>query len=250
MWEYSISFKREDFKIAKNICDKIKTKTKGLGGVVTLVVESFMVFIVIAIPQNKKEEIKDYILDIIINIYTTKYKLEYLLGNFNFEVTNDINMKAFIKALMVFDLDTDKKIIRQKLLNIDSIVVDSFFHFRLGVLKARWNDLINLANDNIMYLMSKDTFIELIKFLVSNLEFKCDFVSVKQSGKDFKIYDKDGKSLKDELEDCENLNDVFLITTLISLNPRRIRLDTTNNLKDNTMSLLYEIFNNRVEIFK
>ena len=144
----------------------------------------------------------------------------------------------------------DKKIIRQKLLNIDSIVVDSFFHFRLGILKARWNDLINLANDNIMYLMSKDTFIELIKFLVSNLEFKCDFVSVKQSGKDFKIYDKDGKSLKDELEDCENLNDVFLITTLISLNPRRIRLDTTNNLKDNTMSLLYEIFNNRVEIFK
>ena len=158
-------------------------------------------------------------------------------------------MKAFVKALLMFDVNTDKRIIKQKLLSINSIVIDSFFDFRLHVLKKRWNDLVNLANDNIMYLMSRDTIIELLKFLISNLEFNCDVVKIKQDGEFFVLYDEKGELIQDESCKCELDND-SLVTTLIYLNPKKIRLDTSYNSKNYAINLIYELFNNRVETFK
>ena len=251
MWEYSISFDRNNFELAKKTSEKIKRKTTQLNGITTILVGSYFVDVLVAVPDIYKDEIREYIIDIIVNIYTTTYKFDYLMRNFNFEVTDDLNMKAFVKALMVFDLETDRKIVIQKVCNNDNrIVVESFFNFRLGILKTRWDDLVNLVNDNVMYLMSKDTFIEFIKFLVSNLDSKCDFVCIKEENGDFCICDKEGKEIKGESDDGEVVNEIFLITTLISLNPKKIRIDTKYNLRDGALSLLYELFNNRVEIFK
>lgn len=250
MLEYSIFFTRNKFELAKSLSLKIKEKVKELSGVETLIVGNFDINILIAVPDCNGEVFKEYITDILVKIYTTNYKLDYLLKNFNFEVTSDLNMKAFIKTLLVFDIETDKKIVKQKLYNVNTIVLDSFFNFRLVILKKRWEDLINLANDNVMYLMSKDTFVELIKFLVSNIEFRSDYVFVKQNGDQFNLYDENGLNINDEFDESDVSNEVFLITSLIGLNPKRIRIDTTYSLKDNALSLLYELFNNRVEILK
>ena len=249
MWEYSIVFSRNKLELAKKINNEIQSFVKNKNGISTLLITKFNISVLVAVPDGQGEVLDLFIKDKIISLYVNEYKLNYLLENFNFEVTNNISMKAFIKALLMFDVETDRRIVKQKLLGFNSIVIDSFFNFRLQVLKNRWNDLVNLANDNIMYLMSRDTIIELLKFLISNLEFNCEMVKIKQNGENFILYNEKGELIKDET--CRDvLDNDSLITTLIYLNPKRIRLDETYNIRNGTINLICELFNNRVETFK
>ena len=249
MWEYSIVFSRNKLELAKKINNEIQSFVENKNGISTLLITKFNISVLVAVPDGQGEVLDLFIKDKIISLYVNEYKLNYLLENFNFEVTNNISMKAFIKALLMFDVETDRRIVKQKLLGFNSIVIDSFFNFRLQVLKNRWNDLVNLANDNIMYLMSRDTIIELLKFLISNLEFNCEMVKIKQNGENFILYNEKGELIKDET--CRDvLDNDSLITTLIYLNPKRIRLDETYNIRNGAINLICELFNNRVETFK
>ena len=249
MWEYSIVFSRNKLELAKKINKEIQSFVKNKNGISTLLITKFNISILVAVPDSQGEVSDLFIKDKIIGLYVNEYKLNYLLENFNFEVTDNISMKAFIKALLMFDIETDRRIVKQKLVGFNSIVIDSFFNFRLQVLKNRWNDLVNLANDNIMYLMSRDTIIELLKFLISNLEFNCEMVKIKQNGENFILYDEKGDLIKDEK--CRDiLDNDSLITTLIYLNPKKIRLDETYNMRNGAINLVCELFNNRVETFK
>ena len=67
-------------------------------------------------------------------------------------------MQIFLKALVVFDSETDKAIIYERLKFDSNLVVNSFINFKLYFLKRKWKELIDLANDNYIYLLlSNDT---------------------------------------------------------------------------------------------
>ena len=251
MWEYSVVFPIEKKDIATRFNKKIQNRVKNSGGLSTIVFKNQEATVLLAVPERNKMPIYNYVIELIADIILTTYKLEFLLGSFNFVATEDINMQAFIKALVVFDSDTDRHIIKQKLKCLSGVIIDSFINFKLKVLKHKWMDLVNLANDNVMYLMSNDTFIELLKFLISNLDFRTELVDIHLINGSYVLFDSTGSLIEDGLlNECEVCNDAFLITSLIALNPKKIKVSTSDKVKDNIISLLYELFSSRVEICK
>lgn len=249
MWEYCLCFDNQ--LESKIFVEKIKPFIRKIKGVVVSIFLQDTHKVLVAVPIEKKEYTTNFLKENLAEIILTNYKKDYILSRLSFEVNHSINMNVFLQTLVCFDSDMDKQIILESLNFDKSIYFGSFINFRLKFLKNKWDELITLANDNIMYLLSEDSFVELIKFLISNLDYRCYAVNVFSKKNCYLLCDMEGKVIKDFLLDKNIVyDDNKLLTSLIALNPEKIIIHCGTILKENLLKNLYNFFSNRIEICK
>lgn len=249
MWEYSLCFDNEID--SENFIDKIRPFIKETKGVVVSIFLQDTHKVLVAVPIEKKEQAMSLLKENLAEMILTNFKKEYIMSKLNFEVDHSVNMRVFLQTLICFDSDVDKQIIMESLNFDKSIYLNSFINFRLKFLKNKWDELVTLANDNIMYLLSEDSFVELIKFLISNLDYRCYAVNIFSKQNCYLLCDMEGKVINDFLLDKNIVyDDNKLLTSLIALNPEKIIIHCNSFLKENLLKNLYNIFSNRIEICK
>lgn len=251
MWEYTITLPKVSKAKLTNLHQDLSKQCKQFAGVATIINFNQSQQILLACPLYNKNLLKPKVIEILANFILLHFKYDYLVSNFKFKVSNDINIKAFIKALVVFDSDVDKEIIKHHLKRYANIDLNSFYYFKLKPLRIKWNELVNLANDNFGYLMSTDTFVELLKFIISNLDYRTKEVNISFKDNAYELSGLNGEPIDDVLlGDTTDYGDSFLITALITLSPQKIKLHCNTEIKDNTINLIFELFNDRIEIVK
>lgn len=249
MWEFCIAFNNKDE--AQSFKNSIYNTIKHYEGVVTILFSLNFAKVLVAIPMQNLTKIKHFLTEKIAESILINYKKEFILSRLNFSFTQNTSMQVFLKALIVFDSDTDKEIIIQRLNFDNDLVVKSFVDFKLKFLKKKWLELVDLANDNAMYLVSEDTFNELIKFLISNLEYRCYAVNVFSKKDCYMICDTQGNIINDFLIDKNIIyDDNNLLTSLIALNPEKIIVHCNSNTQEKVINKLFQYFSNRLEICK
>lgn len=249
MWEFCICFDNEID--SQDFVDKILGHIKECKGIVVSVFMDEVYKVLVAVPSEVKDKMSKFLQEKLAEIVLTNYKKRYILNRLNFEKTPSTNMKVFLQALICFDSDIDKQIIVEQMKLTKNFYFKSFIDFKLKILKNKWQELVTLANDNIMYLISDDSFVELIKFLISNLEHRCYAVNIFSKRGCYLICDLEGKIINDFLIEKNIVyDDNKLLTTLIALNPEKIIIHSNNHLKDNLLKNLYNFFSNRIEICK
>lgn len=249
MWECSILF--ENSFDAESFIKTISPYIKKHSGVVISVYFMSLTKVLLALPESEKSEAYGYIKEKLAESILLSFKKRYILSRLDFDANLSTNMMVFIQTLICFDSDTDKKIICEKISFKNSFCIDSFARFRLGSLLEKWNDLVSLANENIMYLLSEDSFNEFIKFLISNLEHRCYAVNVFSKNNCYLLCDLEGKRINDFLLDKSiAYDDSKLLTSLIALNPEKIILHANPFLKDKLLKKLYNFFMDRIELSK
>lgn len=249
MWEYSLCFDNEID--SENFIDKIRPFIKKTKGVVVSIFLQDTHKVLVAVPIEKKEQAMSLLKENLAEMILTNFKKEYIMSKLNFEVDHSVNMRVFLQTLICFDSDVDKQIIMESLNFDKSIYLNSFINFRLKFLKNKWDELVTLANDNIMYLLSEDSFVELIKFLISNLDYRCYAVNIFSKQNCYLLCDMEGKVINDFLLDKNIVyDDNKLLTSLIALNPEKIIIHCNSFLKENLLKNLYNFFSNRIEICK
>lgn len=156
-------------------------------------------------------------------------------------------MVALKKALVSFDKETDVHIIQKYLTIENNIFLESFFDFKLIPLKNKWLELVGLANDNSSFLICDDTYFELLKFLIDNLEVCFDQINIVEEGEDYKLCDNSFCALS---SGCGSLSDDMLIEQLISLCPRVINIycDEEQSVQRPAIKLISRIFDSRVKV--
>lgn len=254
MFEFSIVINDNKVEEAKNICRELKKNTQEFGAVITSYSENDRIYIVLACEEMEKPRMKFFISDAIADTISIFYKLEFLEKNLKLHIKNDVYLDAFQKALIAFDRETDKYLITHNLRIEKNIFLDSFYQFKLKQLRTKWYELIKLANENAGYLLCSDTFIDLLRFLIENIEVSSELINVVKKEKDFLICDEKFNKidveeegiclLKNEKEDT-NIN---LITSLISLSPRKINVYCDLNENNPSLTIISQIFGNRVSI--
>lgn len=159
--------------------------------------------------------------------------------------------------MIAFDRETDKYLIAHNLKIEKDIYLDSFYNFRLKSLKNKWSELIKLANENASYLLCNDTFIDLLKFLIENIEISNALVNVVKKQESFFICDEkfnqintkdEGLCLLKNYGKPQNEAEIDLITSLIALSPKRINVYCDKNENNSTLSLISQLFGHRVSI--
>ena len=240
MWEFSLNVKTENFEIAKFFYNTLEPFVSSSMGVVTSVEDCGYVKILVAVNEEYENNCKALISNAVVEIICTSFKDVYLNQFLILPEHDIIGMSAFKKALLNFDKETDRFIIKKNLHLGDNLYLESFYQFRLKALQEKWQELVSLSNENREYLLSKDSFIDLLKFLVDNLDICEDEISIVKEDGGYRIY------AGDEREFNQLISEESMVSSVIDLSPQKINLYF--NESSRAINLLEKIFEERVVI--
>ncbi len=245
MWEFSLNLRAENFNLAKSLYLKIKEYSAEIGGVVTSHEEKGYICILIGVKDDLKNDFQAFLSKIITQTICSYYKSEFLTQNLILPRHDKIGILAFQKALLNFDRETDYYIIQKNLSFDNNLYLESFYDFKLSGLKSKWTELVGLANENRDYLMSNDSFLDLLKFLIDNLDICGGEVDIIEEQDGYKIYFGNDDVYS---EDYKNkiLNEEGLISSIIDLSPQKINL--YRHTDSNATNLLEKIFVERINV--
>ena len=243
MWEFSIMLQSCHSNIAKFLYNGIKKNVEEVDGVITSFEQNDTIHIVVACREEEKTRLFFYVKSFITEAICSFFKTTFLKNNLKINLKNKISIVAFERALEYFDRETDRYLVEKNLVFNKNINLESFFEFKLKVLKNKWLELTKIANENSSYLLTDDTFYELLKFLIENIEISYDTINI--------ILNTDGYTMLDENFKCiENFKEcgdgVWLIENIIALSPRKINVYSDSETDE--ICLINNIFANRTNI--
>lgn len=242
MWEFSLNFKTENCFLAQKVFVDLKEYFESLCGFVTLHEENDYIKVLIAIDEEKTEFGKRAIISCVEDLICNDFKMDYLNKFLLIPCPDKIGALAFKKALLNFDSETDRFIIRRALDLKSDIYVESFYQFKLKSLKNKWGELVALANENRDYLLGGDSFVDLLKFLVDNLDICEDEISIVKEDGGYRIY------TGNNIYSHSLINEDNIVSSVIDLSPQKINLCFNEN--SIAINLLKQIFNERITINK
>lgn len=241
MWEFSLNFKSENFEIAKYVHNCLQATTKGMGGFVTSHEDNGLINVLIAVEDVFEPRIKGQISAVVTEIICTKYKADFLNLHLALPLQDQVGLQAFKKALLNFDRETDKYIVRRALSLNSSLYLDSFYMFKLQPLQDKWGELVALSNENRDYLISKESFIDLLKFLVDNLDICENEISVVKEEEGYRIIDCENSYYTNKL-----ISEEKVVSSVIDLSPQKINLYFQET--SGAITLLERIFEERISV--
>ena len=245
MWEFCINLPDKNIESSKRIYLALKEFCKNYNGVVTTYERCGNISILSSCENCDSSRLKHFIENLIADVICEDYKLNFLKANLSLTGLDEISKKAFMQALVSFDKDSDKYLVENQLILTSSIDLDAFYYFKLSMLRDKWQELANIANDNKAYLSSNDTLVELLKFLVDNLELKNDTINLMQEKNQIIFYDTNFNELKKN-DMLEKDIDSTIISSLISLAPKYVNIYCGQSFNSNLVKLLKQIFDKRI----
>lgn len=237
MWELSIQLKKESTKPADYIFNSLKNEGTNFGAIITKLEQEGFIDILVACEEYDKARLKIFVSNAIIEAITTYFKQDFLESTLKLPIKEGLYFKALKKALLNFDKETDSFLISKQLDLNTNINLDAFYYFKLKNLRDKWAELASIANENGYFLISNENFVDLLKFLVDNLEITHDTINVYLEGESYKIFDGRNKSLVTEDED--------IVSSIIGLSPRQINF-YCEKIEDEKLSLLTQIYDKRL----
>ncbi len=238
MWEFSINVK--DKKANEVINRSSSIFFKDLNGFFTCVNQKSTYSTVFAVEECHKTKLQVFLTKLISSIVCTFYKDAFLEEKLFIKSSENINFYAFKQALLNFDKETDYFIIQKNLNFEKNLFLESFYNFKLSSLREKWKELVSLANENREHLAHTDTFFDLLKFLIDNIDIAHEEIDVVENEDGYRVF-----------ADCEEnsldgLDEKSLISALIDLSPQKINLYCKKESK--AISLLKKIYERRVNL--
>ncbi len=246
MFEFCIAINKEKNKQIGYAFDCFSAFTKQFGGVVTKNEKEFCdnIEIAFAVYDYEKNRAIKLIQNVACNLICNFEKLDFLCRFIKKDDAFENFYNAYIYSLLYFDRETDKYIVFKHLIINKKLVLASFFDFMLAPLKEKWTELISISNSNNSYLKGSQSILELIKFLIDNIEIKCDFVTIKMIGAKYEVLDSE-QNIIDTLLSFEKEEDK-LIYNLIASCPKKINICVSSKLSNHFKNLVCKIFEKRV----
>lgn len=242
MWEYSLNIKDENKSLASFVYKSMSKFVENNRGVVTSHEENGYLKVLIAVKSYFVDKIKAEVARLIVDVICYDFKERFLDKYLILRGLDEMGIGAFKKALLNFDKETDRFMVKKALILDSELYLESFFDFRLKNLQNKWQELVDLSNENREFLLSSESFIDLLKFLVDNLDICEDEISIFKENGEYKII------LNSENISLSPLNEENIVSSVIELSPQRINLYFKESSK--AIFLLEKIFEERITINK
>lgn len=188
---------------------------------------------------------KELIIEILAETIVNIYKNDYFTRNIKLSFLPNEHKETLIKALILFDIESDIYYVLSAIEKYNTIIVPSFHEFKLSKLKHKWNEFVFITNLNGNYLLNQEVFIEFLKFLISSIRPQTNVINLKSDVSKFLICDE-----KNNLITCRvDLKDeIGLITNLVLLAPRNINIHCASQVSNKTVKTLYYLFDKKINL--
>jgi hypothetical protein len=202
----------------------------------------------VACEEDKQPVVACGLTESLVDLVIYRYKRDYIQEKTKIPTQNTVLYNAFLKAMVAFDRAFDREMILKKLIFPESLSLDGFYRFRLQELRARWQEMVALANDNARFLALDETFVELLRFIVGTLDGCVESVRVTREGDGFVLSDEAGTDLSTRaaLPISSPITADTLLSELILLCPARLTLDADLALPPAVECVLNALFADRL----
>ena len=241
MWEYSININNSNKNVLNFLHSSIKRFTNECSGLVAVNEENCYSSIIIGVEEQYKERLQAFLSKCITKCICSFYKLEFLNKNLAIPSSEDVISLAFKRAMINFDKETDYFIIARNIEFDKEMYLDSFYNFKLKKLQSKWTELINLANDNREFLLDKYAFLDLLKFLIDNIDVSIDEIDIVENDEGYRIFTNQEEDVL-EIKSKEEL-----ISSVIDLSPQKMNIYCKDSNK--AIDLLSFVYEKRVNLF-
>ncbi len=248
MWELTLIYNKEKVCYLDFIYAKLEHQVKFVGGIIIKQNMGKRATISLAVPNKQKDYFVLLLLELISEVITQDYKYEYLNANLGYFVHNELTKVAFLKALTVFDKQTDKDLIKKQLVFENELNIDSFYYFKLNSLRVRWNDICLLVKENLTSLQASQGLSDLLKFLIKTNDDCYDEVHVFKKNKKYYIVDKQNRPINIIGAVNKEIGQVATLENLITLSPSKIVLHDENLAGEPFYDFLCNIFDDKVTL--
>ena len=241
MGEYSINVNHSNKNLVKFLYSAVKRFTSDCNGLVAVNEQNNYSSILIGVEESYKERLQTFLSKCITKSICSFYKNDFLNKNLSLPLNDELLALAFRYAMINFDKETDYYIITRNIEFNKEIYLDSFYNFKLKKLQAKWKELINLANDNREFLLDKSAFMDLLKFLIDNIDISTNEIDIVENEEGYRIF----TSQEEEILEIGNNED--LVKTVIDLSPQKMNIYCNN--VNRTIDLLSFMFEKRANIY-
>ncbi len=240
MWNYNLiinpKFKKQTMELSQKLNNISGTQSK---------LEKNKEYINLTISANNVHKIKETILTNIAYFIVDIYKSEFFYNTLKNQPLPKTHKECLCKALTLFDIETDIFLTLTQLTEKDRVVVDSFYVFKMGKLRQKWQEFANVSCLNSPMLKNSDIYVEFLKFLYNCIIPQTEVVNVYIKSTEFVFTDANSNTLISPI----NLQDeIGLITNLIYLAPKVVNLHCINQISNKAFKALYYIFNKKINI--
>lgn len=170
--------------------------------------------------------------DSIVNQIVTTMKAYYLRSKIK------IKNSTLIKVLINYDKKSDTVIAGSLFQLSPKLLLDSIYDFCLTRLKCRWDEVVQLVNENYLQLTQTVLFNELLRFLILNMDYRIPEAHVMVIDHHTTICDQKLQPLPQIDED--------IINALIEVAPRQIFIHTDTDLASDVVERIETLFPNCV----
>ncbi|MCH5164544.1 MAG: hypothetical protein J1F36_05965 [Clostridiales bacterium] len=191
--------------------------------------------VAVASESDSKLKILEIISDSVIEALGYFCKYEYLSGNLKLPL-DPVSYNILLHALTQFDRSSDEALLKNCVQISNGMALDGIYRFRLGLLKERWREIVNLTKENAIYLTDSETFYELIKFLFSSIEARVENVILSKSNGLYIITDEADRK---NLFSSADINEI--VYALIDYAPLSIAVNKSFE-NEKTVDLITKIF--------
>ena len=194
--------------------------------------------------KGDNEYNRELVLEVLAERIVSIYKSEYFFSSVKLAFLPKEHRDALIKALVLFDIDSDIYYVLSSIERNSTLIVSAFNVFRLNKLKNKWNEFVFIANLNGNYLLNYEVFIEFLKFLISSIQPKTNVVNLKSDFSKFLIFD-DNNLINSKVDLTDEMG---LITNLVLLAPKNINIHCARQVSDKTFKTLYYLFDKKINL--
>ena len=246
MWEFTLIYNKEKACYIDFIYSKLESQVKFVNGIIIKQNFAGRARISIAVPKKQKDYFVLLLLELVSEVITQDFKYEFLDNNLGLTISNQLTKVAFVKALTVFDKQTDKDLIKKQLIFETELNIDSFYYFKLDELRKRWQEICLLVRDNIGTLQATDSLGDLLKFLIKTSEINFDEVHVYKKNQNYVITDKLNQPINIISSINHGHNQECTLEDLIALSPAKIILHDEKNTNEPFFDYIFNLFDDKV----
>ena len=188
---------------------------------------------------------RELILEIISESIVNIYKTEFFNQNIGLSFLPQQHKDALIKALVMFDIESDIYYVLTSIERFSTVILSSFNEFLLTKIKHRWQEFVLIANLNGNYLLNYEVFIEFLKFLINSIQPKTRVVNLKSDLKKFLLFDEKNNLVTSRVDLSDEMG---LITNLVLLAPKNINIHCIDKVSEKTFKTLYYLFDKKINL--
>lgn len=246
MYEFTLTANQKNQKLISFIFNSLKPHITNLGGIIVTDISFGKQNVCLAVDPSYCEQIKGVIGQVVAEAIVYYYKFDYLASSINLGITNSAAHNSFVQALVVFDKQTDKDIITSSLSLEHRLVVDSFYEFRLGALRERWEQIVSVVMESIPILLKDRSVDELTRYFVDSSGGNASEVNLYVDSCSVTV--DIGEDKQPLTFDTTSDYQTDLVCEIISLSPKKIIIHGQASVAQSIEAALSSVFYGKIYI--